>query len=97
MTTATQTSSGLRVMISRDEIAKRVHEIGEQINKDYAGEKVVVLDPVDDTIAHNQTIVTIANLREIGMTTRGPAPFSKADRSRFLSTLDAVVQAALRG
>jgi peptide/nickel transport system substrate-binding protein len=33
----------------------------------YAGEKVVVLDPVDDTIAHNQTIVTIANLREIGM------------------------------
>ena len=38
-----------------------------------------------------------AHLREIGMTTRGPAPFSKADRSRFLSTLDAAVQAALRG
>src|SRR5262249_19941097 len=43
MTTATQTSSGLRVMISRDEIAKRVHEIALQINKDYAGEKVVLV------------------------------------------------------
>ena len=43
MTTATQTSSGLRVMISRDEIAKRVHEIAQQINKDYAGEKVVLV------------------------------------------------------
>lgn len=43
MTTATQTSAGLRVMISREEIAKRVHEIGEQINKDYAGEKVVLV------------------------------------------------------
>lgn len=38
-----------------------------------------------------------AHLREIGMTTRGPAPFSKTDRSRFLSALDAAVQAALRG
>lgn len=33
----------------------------------YAGEKVVVLDPTDDTVPHNQTIVTVANLREIGM------------------------------
>ena len=37
------------------------------------------------------------HLRELGMTTRGPPPFSKADRSRFLSALDAAVQAALRG
>jgi uncharacterized protein YaiI (UPF0178 family) len=36
------------------------------------------------------------HLREIGMSTRGPPPFSKADRSRFLSALDAAVQAALR-
>ena len=43
MTTATQTTSGLRVMISRDEIAQRVHEIAQQINKDYAGEKVVLV------------------------------------------------------
>jgi uncharacterized protein len=34
------------------------------------------------------------HLRELGMTTGGPAPFSKADRSRFLNALDKVVQAA---
>ena len=33
----------------------------------YAGETIVVLDPADDIIAHPQTIVTVANLREIGM------------------------------
>jgi hypoxanthine phosphoribosyltransferase len=43
MTTATQSTSGLRVMISREDIAKRVREIGEQINQDYAGEKVVLV------------------------------------------------------
>jgi hypothetical protein len=36
------------------------------------------------------------HLRELGTTTRGPAPLTKRDRSRFLSTLDTVVQAALR-
>ena len=36
------------------------------------------------------------HLREIGIDTGGPAPFSKADRSRFLSALDTAVQAALR-
>ena len=35
-------------------------------------------------------------LRETGVNTGGPPPFSKADRSRFLNALDAVVQAALR-
>ena len=35
-------------------------------------------------------------LRETGINTGGPPPFSKADRSRFLNALDAVVQAALR-
>ena len=34
------------------------------------------------------------HLRELGMTTGGPAPFTKADRSRFLNALDKVVQAA---
>jgi uncharacterized protein len=38
-----------------------------------------------------------AHLRETGVTTRGPAPFTKADRSRFLGALDAAVQAARRG
>jgi uncharacterized protein YaiI (UPF0178 family) len=36
------------------------------------------------------------HLRELGMTGGGPAPFAKADRSRFLSALDTAVQAALR-
>ena len=36
------------------------------------------------------------HLRELGTITRGPAPLSKRDRSRFLSALDTAVQAALR-
>lgn len=36
------------------------------------------------------------HLREIGANTGGPKPLTKADRSRFLSTLDAAAQAALR-
>jgi hypothetical protein len=35
-------------------------------------------------------------MREIGAATRGPTPFSKADRSRFLGALDAAVRQALR-
>lgn len=37
------------------------------------------------------------HMRELGMTTGGPAPLTKQDRSRFLSMLDAEVQAARRG
>jgi uncharacterized protein len=36
------------------------------------------------------------HMREIGMNTGGPSPLTRADRSRFLSALDAAVQAALR-
>lgn len=36
------------------------------------------------------------HLRELGQNTGGPAPLTKKDRSRFLSTLDTVVQTALR-
>jgi uncharacterized protein len=35
------------------------------------------------------------HMREIGLTTGGPAALTKADRSRFLGTLDAAVQAAM--
>jgi uncharacterized protein YaiI (UPF0178 family) len=35
-------------------------------------------------------------LREMGHATGGPAPFTKSDRSRFLSALDTALQAALR-
>lgn len=34
------------------------------------------------------------HLRELGMTGGGPAPFSKADRSRFLQALDKLVHTA---
>ena len=37
------------------------------------------------------------HLRELGLSGKGPAPFTKSDRSRFLSALDTAVQAALRG
>ena len=36
------------------------------------------------------------HMREIGANTGGPAALTRADRSRFLSALDAAVQAALR-
>jgi uncharacterized protein len=36
------------------------------------------------------------HLRELGMTTGGPAALTKDDRSRFLSTLDTALQKALR-
>jgi uncharacterized protein YaiI (UPF0178 family) len=36
------------------------------------------------------------HLRELGVGGGGPAPFTKSDRSRFLSALDTAVQAALR-
>jgi uncharacterized protein YaiI (UPF0178 family) len=36
------------------------------------------------------------HLRELGVATRGPAPMSRQDRSRFLSALDTLVQQALR-
>jgi uncharacterized protein YaiI (UPF0178 family) len=35
-------------------------------------------------------------LRDMGTATGGPAPLAKADRSRFLSALDTLVQAALK-
>ena len=37
------------------------------------------------------------HLRSIGETTRGPRPFTAADRSRFLQALDAAVVRAQRG
>ena len=36
------------------------------------------------------------HLRELGTNSRGPAPLTKRDRSRFLSALDTALQAALR-
>lgn len=36
------------------------------------------------------------HLRELGAGGKGPPPFSKSDRSRFLSALDTAIRAALR-
>jgi uncharacterized protein YaiI (UPF0178 family) len=36
------------------------------------------------------------HLRELGASTRGPAPMTRQDRSRFLGALDTAAQAALR-
>ena len=36
------------------------------------------------------------HLREMGITTGGPAPFTKADRSQFLNALNTAVEAAKR-
>ncbi len=36
------------------------------------------------------------HLRELGANTRGPAPLTRKDRSRFLEALDTALQAALR-
>jgi uncharacterized protein YaiI (UPF0178 family) len=38
----------------------------------------------------------MADLRERGEVGGGPAPFSKADRSRFLQALENAIQARLR-
>ena len=39
----------------------------------------------------------MSHLREVGIMTGGPAPFSKSDRSRFLQSLDTVIQAIRNG
>ncbi len=39
----------------------------------------------------------MADLREAGAITGGPAPFGKADRSRFLQRLDEIINSVRRG
>ena len=51
----------------------------------------------DDTIG--EAVATrdmMADLREAGLTTGGPKPFERRDRSRFLQRLDEAVQASRR-
>jgi uncharacterized protein YaiI (UPF0178 family) len=37
------------------------------------------------------------HMRKLGLATGGPAPLSRADRSKFLSALDTILQAARKG
>ena len=39
----------------------------------------------------------MSHLRDLGIRTGGPAPLDKRDRSRFLQSLDAIIQALRRG
>ena len=55
-------------------------------------------DPITEA-AVGQVLATrnlMAQLREQGTVTGGPAPFSKRDRSRFLDTLETTIRAALK-
>jgi hypoxanthine phosphoribosyltransferase len=40
---ATTTTQGLEVLLSREQIAERVRQMGEQISRDLAGEKLVMI------------------------------------------------------
>jgi len=53
--------------------------------------RVFTEDSMGDVLANRELA---AHLREIGMSTGGPAPFEKRDRSRFLERLDHLIQAA---
>ncbi|MEO8083881.1 MAG: YaiI/YqxD family protein [Ardenticatenales bacterium] len=55
--------------------------------------RVFTPDDVGDALA---TRDLLAGLREGGMVTGGPPPFTAKDRSRFLGRLDDLVQAVLR-
>jgi uncharacterized protein YaiI (UPF0178 family) len=50
-------------------------------------------ESIGDALASRELL---SNLRESGVSTGGPAPIEKKDRSRFLHRLDALTQAARR-
>lgn len=51
-------------------------------------------DTIGEALASRELM---ADLREAGTITGGPAPFGKTDRSRFLQRLDEIVNALRRG
>jgi uncharacterized protein YaiI (UPF0178 family) len=51
--------------------------------------RVFTPDSIGDALASRDLF---AHLREIGSLTRGPSPFEKRDRSRFLERLDHLIQ-----
>ncbi|MDR3538028.1 MAG: YaiI/YqxD family protein [Acetobacteraceae bacterium] len=55
--------------------------------------KVWTTDNIGNALAGREVA---RHMREVGLPTGGPPPLSKQDRSRFLSALDVVVQAARR-
>ncbi len=56
--------------------------------------RVFTDDSIGDALA---TRDLMSHLRDIGIMTGGPAPFKKRDRSRFLQSLDSIIQAIRNG
>lgn len=50
-------------------------------------------DSIGDALASRELM---SQLRDMGTVTGGPAPFEKRDRSRFLHSLDGIIQAVRR-
>jgi len=59
----------------------------------YTG-RIFTVEGIGDALANREIA---ANLRDAGIMTGGPAPFSKRDRGRFLQALDTLVHAAKNG
>ena len=51
-------------------------------------------ESIGEALANRQLM---AYLREMGNITKGPAPYGKQDRSRFLQRLDDLIQVAFKG
>ena len=56
--------------------------------------RVFTEESIGEALANRQLM---AYLREMGNITRGPTPYGKGDRSRFLQRLDDLIQAAFKG
>lgn len=80
------------IVISGDiPLASRCLKQGAQVI-DFKG-KELTPETIGDAMASRELM---AYLRESGITTGGPPPFEKKDRSRFLHRLDEVIQALRR-
>lgn len=56
--------------------------------------RVFTPDSIGEAVATRELM---ADLREVGAITGGPAPFDKSDRSNFLQRLDEIINAIRRG
>ena len=55
--------------------------------------RVFTVESIGEALANRQLM---AYLRDMGDITKGPAPYGKQDRSRFLQRLDDLIQAAFK-
>jgi len=81
------------IVISGDiPLASRCLEKGARVLGPWG--HVFTEDSIGETLA---TRDLMSHLRDIGIMTGGPAPFKKLDRSRFLQSLDGIIQAIRNG